>query len=428
MKYTLIIGICFLLLSCANPKTKEDAAVLIERLDSLNEEQDFFQLKEEYQANKESLPESYSLFYEAIISNVFNKPDKSNETIQQLLDEQTTLNDTLLNKLHRTKLMNHINLFEYAEATETSSHILTNYLQVTDSADIGMLHNEIIIWSALKDIPKQEIIKYDDVHIPMTIDKVGLFNVDISFGAHTKNFLFDTGANISVIKRSLVEELGIRLIVADFYVTAATGAKVNADLAIADELNLNGITFKNVVFLVLEDNALAFPSIDYYINGAIGFPVIEAMEEIRIDRENKIFVPKRPVEYPYDNFAIDGLMPIIATNNAEDRLRFNFDTGATNTTLYPSFYKKYREEIDAQYEIETIESGSVGGRVQYKGYVIDSIRLSVATSEATLKNLRLHIEDIGGEESNFHGNFGQDYIKQFDEMIISFKYSSVLFR
>ena len=44
-----------------------------------------------------------------------------------------------------------------------------------------------------------------------------------------------------------------------------------------------------------------------------------------------------------------------------------------------------------------------------------------------MDNLTLHIDDIGGEESNFHGNLGQDFIKQFDKMIISFEYSSILF-
>jgi len=54
--------------------------------------------------------------------------------------------------------------------------------------------------------------------------------------------------------------------------------------------------------------------------------------------------------------------------------------------------------------------------------------LRLADSEAKLDNVRLHIENIGGEECNFHGNFGQDYIKQFDEMIIRFKHASVLFK
>ena len=66
--------------------------------------------------------------------------------------------------------------------------------------------------------------------------------------------------------------------------------------------------------------------------------------------------------------------------------------------------------------------------VEFEGYIMNNVNFKVAGSETILDSLRLHIANIGGEESNFHGNFGQDYIKQFDEMIMSFKYSSILFK
>jgi hypothetical protein len=228
--------------------------------------------------------------------------------------------------------------------------------------------------------------------------------------------------------RSLAEELGYQIIEADFYVTAATGKKVKSDIAIADELNIGGIIFKNVFFLVIDDENLSFPQIDYYINGAIGFPVIEAMDEIQINKENQIFVPKNPVEYTYNNFALNGLMPIIAVEYKGDTLRMNFDTGATNTSLYPQFYKDYKNEIVNTYEKEIFTSGSGGGMIDFEGYIINNVIFKVGDSETKLDSLQLHVENIGGEESNFHGNFGQDYIKQFDEMIMSFKYSSILFK
>ena len=113
-------------------------------------------------------------------------------------------------------MLNHINLYEYAEAAATS--VIQNYFQsLTDSADLEMLQNEIKIWRALSDTPKQQIIKNSDT-FPMYRDKVGLFNVDLKIGDSTKNFLFDTGANFSAIKRSLVKQLGLTLIEADFYV------------------------------------------------------------------------------------------------------------------------------------------------------------------------------------------------------------------
>ncbi len=428
-KYIVTIIILVSLFGCMNPETKVSNQMVLNELEQLEETQDFFKLKKNFDLKKDQLSDAHSLYFGAIISNVFNKPEISNAAINQLLaKENVNLNDTLLNKLYSAKLLNHINLYEYAEAAATSAYIQNYFQSLTDSADLEMLQNEIKIWRALSDTPKQQIIKNSDCTFPMYRDKVGLFNVDLKIGDSTKNFLFDTGANFSAIKRSLVKQLGLTLIEADFYVTAATGAKVKSDIAVANELIMGDIICKNVVFLVLNDEDISFPQIDYYPNGAIGFPVIEAMDEIRINKDNQIFVPQYPVEYTFNNFALDGLMPILACEYEGDTLSFHFDTGATNTSLFPRFYHDYQSEIETKYEKESFNAGSAGGNYSFEGYIIPEIHLKVADSEADLVNTSLHIENIGGEESYFHGNFGQDYIKQFDEMIISFKYSSVLFQ
>lgn len=426
----LLVFLSFILLfSCGNPKNKISDQQLVDKLENLIEIENYFMLKIVYDKNIDKLSHKHSLYFSAILNNVFNKAEESNKDIDIILaNYSSSLSDTVLNKLYQKKLWNHINLYEYEQAANTSEYIQKNYLTLNDSIDIENLKNEIKIWKALKDVPKQEIIKTDDATIPMTRDKVGLLNIDVAFGDSVKNVLFDTGANFSVMIRSLAEELGYQIIEADFYVTAATGKKVKSDLAIADELNIGGIIFKNVFFLVLDDENLSFPQIDYYINGAIGFPVIEAMDEIRINKENQIFVPKNPVEYTYNNFALNGLMPVISVEYKGDTLRLHFDTGATATSLYPQFYKDYKNEIVKNYEQETFTSGSGGGIIDFEGYIINDVTFKVGDSETRLDSLRLHIENIGGKESNFHGNFGQDYIKQFDEMIMSFKYSSILFK
>ncbi len=429
MRNILLLLSFILLFSCGNPTNKTSNKELVSKMENLVETKDFFKLRTVYNKNNSNLSDKHSLYFSAIINNVFNKAEESNRDIDIILaDYSTSLNDTMLNRLYQKKLLNHLNLYEYEQAANASDYIQTNFLAFNDSIDVVNLKNEIKIWKALKDVPKQEIIKTHDTTIPMTRDKVGLLNIDVAFGNTTKNVLFDTGANFSVMIRSLAEELGYQIIDADFYVTAATGIKVKSDIAIADELNIGGIIFKNVFFLVVDDENLSFPQIDYYINGAIGFPVIEALDEIRITKENKIFVPKNPVEYNYNNLALNGLMPIIALKYKGDTLRLNFDTGATTTSLYPQFYKDYKNDIVNNYEKETFTSGSGGGIIDFEGYVINNINFKVANSEANLDSLRLHIEDIGDKESNFHGNFGQDYIAQFDEMIMSFKYSSILFK
>ena len=431
MKFRFFYLLICLMVSCEQPTMKISAPEVITKLEDFYKEENFFKLREVYTKNTQHLSPRDSLYYRAIITNVFNRVKESNEAITNLLEShQESLSDNMLNQLYGKKLWNHINLYEYGEAAQTSDHILQHYHALNDSNKVEDLENEIKIWRALKDIPKQEIAKTGDAAIPMTRDKVGLFNVDVDFGEDKgiKNLLFDTGANFSFIRRSLAEELGYPIIEADFYVTAATGKKVDSDIAIADEIDISGIRFKNVFFLVFNDEDLSFPQIDYHINGAIGFPVIEAMDEIRIRKDREIFVPGDPADYAFNNLALNGLMPVLAVEYGEDTLRFTFDTGATSTSLYPKFYEDYKAFVEDESQKKTFTAAGGGGAITFEGYLIDHLNFKVGDSEARLDSLELHIDHIGGEESNFHGNFGQDYISQFEEMVISFKYGSLLFR
>jgi predicted aspartyl protease len=414
--------------SCQESSDRVNNPALLTRLDSLYQNQNFFTLKKNFNTHKEALSEPYTIYYSALIDNVFNNQASSNASITELLAKyQDKFSDAMLKEVYYAKSMNHLNLYEYAATAKANEVLIDRYLSFFDTQKAEDLKNELGIWQALSTTPKQQVFKTKDCTIPMVKDKVGLMNIDVDFNGETKNFLFDTGANFSVMVRSLVEKLGLEIIEADFYVTAATGLKVDSDLAIAEELTINEITCKNVVFLIIEDEDLSFPQIDYYPNGAIGFPVIEAFEEFHFDKKGHLFVPKKTVEYPYNNLALDGLMPIVSGVHNGDTLRFNFDTGATNTSLYPAYFKRYKQTIEDQYDLTTLASASGGGKVEFQGYLIPEFPLKIANSSAVLDSLRLHIEDIGGEESHFDGNFGQDFIKQFDKMIISFKHSAVVF-
>ena len=429
MKYLFIILLAFFT-SCGE-QSIENASdpIIVNQLEELIDKQNYFKLKDYFIAKNDKLSKDHALYYKAIVHNVFNNSLESNHAIDELLKIKTNIvSDTMLNTLYKTKLLNHINLYEYSKAASVSELIQKTYGHLNDSSEIEMFKNEIKIWKSLKDIPKQEIIRNSDVSFPLVKDKVGYFNIDVTINENSKNFIFDTGANFSVIKRSLVEELGLTYIESNFYVTAFTGTRVDSDIAVAKELKIGNLICKNVVFLVLNDEDVSFPQYDYYINGIIGFPVIEAMDEIRISKNNTIFSPKESVKYNQNNFALDGLRPIIAVKYKSDTLSFGFDTGARISTLYAPFYKDYKNEIDKEYSVQTFKSSSVGGLVEFEGYIIEDILLSVGETSASLNNLQLHKDNIGSGKNNFHGNFGQDYIKQFDDMIISFKHSSVIFK
>lgn len=428
MKNIILLTLISILLSASYIKSSIDDKKFLSKLDSYYEMDDFFKMKAAFEINKKNLSEKSTLYYSAMINHVFNKQEESNKNIDQLIKVYSDeLSDTLLHQIFRAKLMNHVNLYEYADAAEASRIIVDNYSVLEDTADFSNLKNEWKIWNALSNVPKQNIIRESDSQIEMKRDKVGLMNISTLFGTDTVNFLFDTGANFSAITRSLAEKLQMEIMDVDFYVTAATGKEVKSDLAIAKEFRIANLTIKNAVFLVFDDEDLSFPQIEYYLNGAIGFPIIEALEELRFDSKGNIFVPQNPTPYEFNNLALNGLTPVLAVQYKNDTLNFNFDTGGNTTTLYHSFYEKYRSDIDSKYELQTFGSGSGGGVDEFSGYVIDSLSLEVGESMATIHSVRLHKESVYDKVESVHGNFGQDYIKQFDKMVISFKYSSVIF-
>jgi hypothetical protein len=424
--------IVLVLTACSAKSQNVDSKILVSdekvlaQLLELGDKQNFFELETAFQESKDQLSKDHNLYFAAIIENAFNNPKGSNRIIEELEEMDHALDDSLVLNLYELKIMNHVNQYEYQLAKSTTDKLLSEWSVHLDSIEIAEFKNANKIWSSLSNVRKQEVIRNTDFTIPLTTDIAGLLNIAVDFNQGDTNFIFDTGANFSVIRKSLAKELNMEIIESDFQIDAFTGLKIESDLAVADRLDIGGLTCRNVVFLVLKDDDLTFPG--YSVNGIIGYPVIEAMKEIHITQDNQLFIPKELNTYKKRNFALDGLMPIVAVRHKDEDLIFHFDTGAKSTSLFPTFFESNRKDIEGKYNKQNFSSTSGGGEVEFEGYVLPELKISVADSEKTLKNIELHIHDLGNEENNFHGNLGQDYIKQFDKMIISFEYSAITFK
>ncbi|MCB0466347.1 MAG: aspartyl protease family protein, partial [Aequorivita sp.] len=406
---------------------KGNADKKFKAMNALVTDLDYFSLQEEFKNNKDQLRTRDSLYFEAILANAFNNPKKSNAAIDAFFKTpKEEITDSLAEKMLVTKLTNHIHSSEYKEALKINEDLQQQYANFLDSAKLEDLKNTHKIWKALENTPPQEVRIASDIALPILKDKIGLSTLATKIGNTTTDFVFDTGANFSVIQRSVAARLGMTLLPAQFDVDAATGLKVKSDLAVAEKLELGEITLKNVVFLVFDDTDLSFPTIDYEIKGILGFPVIRALQEIQLTKDT-LYVPQKPTDYHLNNLAYDEYMPILKVSYKGDPLRFNFDTGAQSTSLYSKFYSKYKTDIDANYTKTKLNTGGAGGQVVVEGYLLNNINLAVGIAEGTLNNIQLFPEKIGVTDK-LHGNLGQDFIGQFNTMIISFKSASILFR
>jgi Aspartyl protease len=423
-KFTFISIMLLLIISCSQKTNPE----LVKTLNILVESKKFFQLEEKFLESRHLLSKNYELFYSAIIHNVFNELNDSNNDIARLLsDTDHGICDSMLFRLYETKISNHIKLFEYSEAVDVTQLLINEYDDFIDIEN-NNYYNQLNLFSALVNVPKQEIIKNQDCLLDMYKDITGLWNISVNVVDIQTNFLFDTGFNFSGIRKSLAKKYKFHLLPADFYVTSFTGMKVDCDLAYADSISIENIYLKNVVFLVYEDADLSFPEYNYKINGIIGFPVIAAMEEIHINKKNQLFIPKIMQDFSIHNLAIDFLTPIVSVNHKSNSMIFKLDTGSDGTLLYSNFYQLNKPEIDANYDLGTFSTFGAGGEVEYNGYFINGTQLEIGNGKATLDSLLVFVDDIGSVDKHFHGNLGQDFIQQFDEMIISYRKSAIDFK
>jgi predicted aspartyl protease len=362
----------------------------------------------------------------AFMKSVFSKFSESDILFDKVLKESgKKIHDSIKAKIYECKVVNHVNLFEYKEAFSSAKTLKEKYSQYLDAEEKEDLSDEEGLWTAINSAKPQTITKQGNAKIQMKKDMAGLWNIPVSINSENLDFVFDTGANFSVIVESLAKSLGLNLIDAKVKVGTATDIKVEAKISVCNELKIENITLHNVVFLVLPDETLDFGV--YKIKGILGNPVIRAFEEIRINKNNLLTVPLKSSDDNLQNLCFSGYTPVVLMSHENDSLSLTFDSGAMITMLFKPFFNLYKKDLEGKYELVDIMLGGAGGNQKVKGYKINEVLLQTGNLSATLNKVNLLSESTAKKNTDFYGNLGQDYISQFNEMIINFRNSFIRF-
>jgi Aspartyl protease len=106
-------------------------------------------------------------------------------------------------------------------------------------------------------------------------DFAHLIRLPVRVGAEAAPLIIDTGAEISVLAESTARRLGLRFLEGEVVVGTTTD-NVKGSLAVADRIELGGMGFENVVFLVMADPDLTFADGQYFVDGILGLQVFRA--------------------------------------------------------------------------------------------------------------------------------------------------------
>ncbi|WP_232305303.1 retropepsin-like aspartic protease [Erythrobacter dokdonensis] len=238
--------------------------------------------------------------------------------------------------------------------------------------------------------------------------------------------ILDTGANLSVIVRSRAAALGLRMLDAQVSVASPVAEQTPVQLAIADRLEIGGAGFRNVVFLVLPDEALTFAEGRYKIEAILGFPVLSRLGRLTFSASEAggamAFQPSARREDPANppNLLVDGLTPkIIACLLPENApIQLALDSGAQTSSLRPRFAEAFPERVAAA-SASTEAVGGVGGAVMRESRSIAMLELSFGpSSSVTLADVPLNEESLN--QPGDHGRIGQDMLRARGGYVLDF--------
>ena len=191
-------------------------------------------------------------------------------------------NDSILVEIFDLKATNYVYNFEYKQASEIYSKILSEYSKELDSSDVKSYKNAMNIFGTFANVKPQVKHTHNTVKIASHRNKFNHLITPVKSEGVLAEFIFDTGANLSTISESQAKKMNLTLFEQNVDVGSSTQIKVQSKLAVADSLYVGDILFENVVFLVMPNEQLSFPDINYKIDGIIGFPIILQLEEVHM--------------------------------------------------------------------------------------------------------------------------------------------------
>jgi len=422
MKTLLTILLVFLFISCTRkkPETSEDHQLFDKTLQSLLNDGEYFKLKSELQKSGSLLPADKLQFYQAFVESAFNKGKNSILMTESLL----TKNNTSLSDSARVDLMlllrdNYFKSYQYKKASETGKSILKDYKSVLGDR-VHDIENTLLIHESLRDIPPQRV-DLKQVTLKWRPNRLGLIEIPIKTKASTLGIAFDTRAHTSTVTQSFAKKLGLKILNVSFEESSGiTGIKFKSGLGIADSLYIGDILIQNAVFQVLPDEQLRFPSLDYTLDGILGFQVITKFKEVHIFQGGEFTILPTSTPSKLNNLAFDGSTTVISAISDNDTISFHLDTGATGTEFYGNYFKRFKNRIINNGRLETVESGGVGGNIQTQVYILPNVNFEISGKKIELKEIAVRTESAF-KGQKYNGNIGQDVIKQFDEMILNFE-------
>jgi len=273
--------------------------------------------------------------------------------------------------------------------------------------------------------PVQTIARNGPVHLVTSRNNpLGLITTELTVNGVRSEWILDTGANESVISRSLASQLHLPILPGVAHTSGGvTGIENELHVALLPRLSLGGVSAHNVVLLVLDDASLTIPNGNggsYRIAGIIGFPVLRALGRITFHHDGTLDATVdggsasagSPLELHMFN-------PVVEAKVEGEPLPFTLDTGASGTNLSVRFFDRFQAEEPTWKKVQTKNFGA-GGETTSQSYLVPSLALEVGGRTVALHNLAVTPAAQHADIDTLFGNVGEDLFQSVQSFTFDF--------
>ena len=225
--------------------------------------------------------------------------------------------------------------------------------------DKSELKNEQSAVAGFRGLPDQVIRKFrpsilrhepDQIFIPVSINK------------NPATYFFDTGAWVNCMSESEAKRLGLAIQKTSGTLNTGTGVRAGFRTAVAPEVVVGDVHFRNVSFAVFPDDQEPWSDLPIGRRGLIGIPIVLGLRLLRWSRDGAVEIGMKsaPADAGSSNLFFDDDHLVTKAQLGQRKILATLDTGAETTDLYENFAKEFPNLISEAGKKGTTEVRGVG--------------------------------------------------------------------
>jgi hypothetical protein len=373
--------------------------------------------------SKSNLTGSDRAYFEGVMANRRNRVAESIAMLEPLVASLSATNKERAVVALSTLADDYEKTFRYSDAADTYAELEKRFGSLMDEKERQRASREASRWSLLRGAPPQSSDLKAPFTVPMTRDKVGLPEVSVELGKFRESLILDTGANLSAISFSLARRLGLKLSSSVATSRGIAGQSMTVHTAVIPELGIGDAKLRNVAVIVISDQDLVVPGLDYRIPGSIGFPVLSALGRITFFADGRFGVGVKLAAGTPDggeNLFLQRLTPIVAAEVGGAERLFTIDTGAAGSFFTVPYYLEHKGDFASQ-EIGDFDLAGAGGVQTISAYFADKVNIKIGGACVAMNDLPVITQARGSSDDKFYGNVGQSILRQFKSYTFDFQ-------